>query len=47
MGIPINALFTAADIPDYRSYNPEDCPLCREGHKVDAFANGYGYSLIE
>lgn len=47
MGIPINALFTTADIPDYKSYNPEDCPLCREGQKVDAFANGFGYSLIE
>ncbi|MDE6202489.1 MAG: orotate phosphoribosyltransferase [Lachnospiraceae bacterium] len=47
MGIPINALFTTADIPDYKSYNPEDCLLCREGEKVDAFANGFGYSLID
>jgi orotate phosphoribosyltransferase len=46
MGIPIKSLFTIADIPEYKAYNPEGCALCREGISIDAFANGYGYSRI-
>lgn len=46
MGIPIKSLFTIADIPDYKAYNPEGCALCKEGKKIDAFANGFGYSKI-
>lgn len=44
MEIPVNKLFTAADLPDYKAYTPETCPLCKEGKKIDAFANGFGYS---
>lgn len=46
MGIPIKSLFTITDIPDYKTYNPEGCSLCKEGKKIDAFANGFGYSII-
>ena len=46
MGIPVNSLFTTADIPDYRTYAPEDCALCRDNIAIDAFANGFGYSRI-
>lgn len=46
MGIPINSLFTIADIPDYKAYNPEGCSLCKEGKPIDAFANAFGYSSI-
>ena len=46
MGIPINALFTIADIPDYRTYEAEGCSLCKENKPIDAFANGFGYSKI-
>lgn len=46
MGIPIKSLFTMADIPDYKAYNPEGCCLCKENVPIDAFANGFGYSRI-
>lgn len=46
MGIPIQSLFTITDIPDYKTYNPEGCALCRDEKKIDAFANGFGYSKI-
>lgn len=46
MGIPIRSLFTIADLPDYKAYNPEGCALCKEGKSIDAFANGFGYSRI-
>jgi len=43
---PLHALFTTADVIDYRSYKPDNCALCQAGIKVDALANGYGYSRI-
>lgn len=44
--VPINAIFTTADIPDYRTYLPESCSLCKDGKTVDAIANGFGYSRL-
>ena len=46
MGIPINSLFNNSDIPDYKTYAPESCTLCKEGVSIDALANGFGYSRI-
>lgn len=46
MGIPIKALFTIVDIPDYKAYNPEGCSMCKESQPIDAFANAFGYSKI-
>ena len=43
---PIDALFTTADIPDYQTYSPSSCSLCKEGKPVDAIVNGYGYSRV-
>lgn len=45
-GIKINSLFTPADIPDYASHSPADCPMCKEKQKVDALINAFGYSKI-
>lgn len=44
--IQIRTIYTPFDIPDYHIYNPADCPMCREGSKVEAFVNAYGYSQI-
>lgn len=45
-GIEVNTIFTKDDVPGYETYPIHDCPLCRAGQKVDAIANGYGYSLL-
>lgn len=45
-GIEVNSIFTEEDVPGYQSYPAHDCPLCRNGERVDAIANGYGYSLL-
>ena len=45
-GIPIHALFTREDVPNYSSYSYRDCPKCKEHQKIDALANSYGYSEI-
>lgn len=44
--IDVNAIFTQKDIPDYRTYEFRNCPLCKEHAKVDAIVNGFGYSKI-
>ena len=44
--MPIHSIFTVADIPDYKTYAPEKCLMCRDGVVIDAFANGFGYSRI-
>ncbi|MBR5115949.1 MAG: orotate phosphoribosyltransferase [Lachnospiraceae bacterium] len=44
--IPIRALYTIRDLPDYASHKPENCPMCKAGVPVDAICNGFGYSTI-
>ncbi len=44
--IPIRALFTKRDFPDYASYTQDSCPLCKAGTAVDAICNGFGYSTL-
>lgn len=44
---PIHALFTPADLPDYKNYSPDHCELCRNKIPVDAFCNGFGYSRLD
>ncbi len=45
-GVPVKKLFGTDDLPAYRSYKPGECPLCRDGVKIDALINSYGYSKI-
>jgi len=45
-GIPVYALFTTDDIPGYETHEPDDCPACKEGKKIDALVNNYGYSKL-
>lgn len=44
--VPVVRLFGTEDIAGYRSYDLNDCPLCKAGIKVDAVVNSYGYSKI-
>ena len=46
-GIPIHALFTTSDIPEYKTYSSEECAMCKEKQPIDAFANAFGYSAIQ
>lgn len=45
-GIDINAVFHKQDIPNYESYQAQDCPMCKKKEKIDAIVNGYGYSKL-
>lgn len=46
IGIPVYSVFDPSDLKDYSSYPTHDCPMCKNGEKVDAIINGYGYSRI-
>ena len=46
MDMPINCLYSPADLPDYIKYKPEECPMCRDNVPVDALCNGFGYSIV-
>ena len=45
-GIPVNSAFDTADLDGYVSYPAHECPLCRQGVKLDALVNGFGYSKL-
>ena len=46
-GMEIKTIFTSRDLPNYRSYKRAECPMCREGKRIEALVNGYGYSKLD
>lgn len=45
-GVKINTIFSASQVPEYRSYTTAECPHCRAQKKLDAIVNGFGYSKL-
>lgn len=45
-GQNINYIFGKDDIEDYRTYEPNECPMCARKEKIDAIVNSYGYSKL-
>ena len=45
-GNKIHSLFSREEIPDYLFCKPSDCPMCREGKKLDAVFNSEGYTKL-
>lgn len=45
-GQEIHTLFVEEDIPNYHSYSPSECILCKEGHKLEAAVSSEGYIEI-
>jgi orotate phosphoribosyltransferase len=45
-GVPVRAVFTRRDLPDYAFYDYHNCPLCKSGAKIDALVNAYGISSL-
>lgn len=45
-GLPVHSVFNPKDIPDYHVYAPNECPMCKEGKKLDALINCHGYSKL-
>ena len=45
-GYPVNSVFNPNDLPGYFSVPASECPLCKEGEKLDALMNCHGYSKL-
>ena len=45
-GYRITSIFSRKDLPDYTYYDYRDCPLCKQGRKLDALVNAYGYTSL-
>ncbi|MCR4750801.1 MAG: orotate phosphoribosyltransferase [Eubacterium sp.] len=45
-GLPVTAAFHPEDVPEYTSYKPNECPLCKQGVPIDAIVNSFGYSEL-
>ncbi len=45
-GYPIRSVFSVDDLPDYASYDYRDCPYCKQGRRIDALVNSFGYSAL-
>lgn len=45
-GIPIISVFNKTHLPDYQYTDYRNCPICKEGKKIDALINPYGYQKL-
>jgi orotate phosphoribosyltransferase len=45
-GFKVNSVFNPSDLPDYFSVPSHECPLCKEGKKIDALINSHGFSKL-
>ncbi|MBQ9460891.1 MAG: orotate phosphoribosyltransferase [Clostridia bacterium] len=45
-GHPVNSVFDPNDLEDYESFKPPVCPMCRQGIKIEALVNSFGYSAL-
>ena len=45
-GYPVHSVFDPKDLKDYESYPSHECPLCKQGIKIDALVNSFGYSKL-
>ena len=45
-GYPVRSVYSVADIPDYESYDYHECPYCKQGKKIDALVNSFGFSAL-
>lgn len=45
-GYPVHSAFDPKLLSDYASYPSHECPMCREGKKIDALVNSYGFSKL-
>ena len=45
-GHTVRSVYSVKDLPDYASYDYRECPYCRQGIKIDALVNSFGYSAL-
>ena len=46
-GHPVNSVFEASDLEGFKLSEPDNCPDCKAGVKLDAIVNSYGYTVLD
>ena len=46
LGHSVKAVFNPKDLDGYASYNSHECPMCKQGQKIDALVNSFGFSKL-
>lgn len=45
-GIPVASVFNPQDLPGYATYAPNECPMCKNGERLNALVNSHGCSQL-
>ena len=45
-GYEVRSIFNPKDLDGYASYASHECPLCKEGKKIDGLVNSFGFSKL-
>ena len=45
-GHTVNSVFNPNDLPEYFTVPSHECPLCKQGKKLDALINSHGFSKL-
>lgn len=45
-GLEVNSAFNPNDLPGYKTTLAHDCPMCKNGEKINALVNSFGCSLL-
>ena len=46
-GHAVKAIFDPRDLKDYETYAPHECPMCKNGERIEALVNSFGYSKLK
>ncbi len=46
VGYKVNSVFDPKDLGGYETHPAGECPMCRQGKKIDALINSFGYSKL-
>ncbi len=44
--VKLASVFAPNELPNYESYDHNDCPFCKDGRKLDALVNSHGYTKM-
>lgn len=45
-GLPVRSVFDPNDLEGYKCYPAHECPMCKQGQKLDALVNSHGFSKL-
>ena len=46
MGYDVVSAFDPNDLPGYSTHTPGECPMCRQGQRIDGLVNSFGISKL-